>query len=71
MPILVVIGLLRLRVLARIGVGRQPPRFVYRWVTDAETGRLFCIWLPADAAETRPPACEIRPMPDGERASRD
>ena len=45
------VGLLRVRVLARIGLARPRERFVYRWVTDAETGKPFCIWLPAGAAD--------------------
>ncbi len=70
MHILIAIGLLRVRVLARIGLTRPPSRFVYRWVTDAETGKLFCIWLPAEATGTRLPGGEARPKQDGERASR-
>ncbi|HST74060.1 MAG TPA: hypothetical protein VLJ20_01710 [Acetobacteraceae bacterium] len=70
MHILIAIGLLRVRVLARIGLTRPPARFVYRWVTDAETGKLFCIWLPADAARTPLPGGETGPGHDGERASR-
>lgn len=71
MDILIAFGLLRVRALSRIGLARQPPRFVYRWVTDAETGKLFCIWLPTDAAATRPPACPVRPGQDGQGARRD
>jgi hypothetical protein len=70
MPVWITLGLLRIRVLARIGLARPAPRFVYCWVTDAETGKLFCIWLPTDAAETRPPACQVRPVQD-EDARRD
>ena len=70
MDILIALGLLRVRALSRIGLARQPPRFVYRWVTDAETGRLFCIWLPPDVAATRRPVGDARPSQDGEAASR-
>jgi hypothetical protein len=64
MPILIAIGLLRVRVLARIGLARPRERFVYRWVTDAETGKLFCIWLPADTAGPPLPAVELRAARD-------
>jgi hypothetical protein len=70
MDILIAFGLSRVRALSRIGLGRQPPRFVYRWVTDAETGKLFCIWLPNDPAGTRTPPCEAGPIQAGEGASR-
>jgi hypothetical protein len=61
MPIWIMVGLLRVRVLARIGLARPQERFVYRWVTDAETGKLFCIWLPADAADVRLGVVEEEP----------
>lgn len=70
MPIWIVIGMLRVRVLAHIGLARPTPRFVHRWVTDAETGKLFCIWLPADAADVPPGMVEPRPARDGDGASR-
>ncbi|MBN9559227.1 MAG: hypothetical protein J0H14_00670 [Alphaproteobacteria bacterium] len=61
MPIWIMVGLLRVRVLARIGLARPQGRFVYRWVTDAETGKLFCIWLPADAPDVHVGMVEEEP----------
>ncbi len=69
MYILIAMGRLPVRVLACIGLARPPARFVSRWVTDAETGKLFCTWLPADAPGA-PATAELRPVRDGEGAPR-